>query len=140
MDIEVLNDADSEDTQDNALQEEIHMRNVEDQQGQLEFTKKRNALYLLKSKEKHLLTQTTLDGIVQDTTSLVRNTVEIIRKQVEDRLENVGMRIDAVPGLNELFHEDHSNSNPFKHVSTKSKQITFYRENFGLVVSTNQTT
>jgi hypothetical protein len=100
-----------------------------------EANKRLNALYLLKTKETQLLTQKTLDSIVEGSTSLVRNTVELIRDEVANRLDSAGIRFDAVPGLNDLFQENHSISNPFSHILTKSKQSAFYRENFGLVVS-----
>lgn len=100
-----------------------------------EANKRLNALYLLKTKETQLLTQKAVDEIVEGSTALVRNTVELIRDQVSNRLDSAGIRFDAVPGLEELFKEDHSNSNPFGHISTKSKQSSFYKENFGLVVS-----
>ena len=101
----------------------------------LEANKKLNALYLLRTKEAHLLTQKALGGIIEGSTALVRNTVELIKSGVHNRLDSAGIDFDAVPGLSELFAEDHQISNPFAHVATKNTQTAYYVENFGLVVS-----
>lgn len=100
-----------------------------------EAYKKQNALYLLKTKETQLLTQKALDEIVDGSTALVRNTVELIRAGVQNRLDSAGIRFDAVPGLSEIFEENHVVSNPFQHISTKTQQTNFYKDNFELVVS-----
>lgn len=101
----------------------------------LEANKKMNASYLLSTKEAHSLTQKALDGIIDGSTNLVRNTVELIQIGVQNRLDSAGIDFDAVPGLSELFAEDHKISNPFTHVATKHKQAAYYAANFGLVVS-----
>ena len=100
-----------------------------------EANKRLNALYLLSTKEANLLTQKALDGIVDGTTALVRTTVELVKRGVQNRLDSAGIDFDAVPGLEDLFAEGHEISNPFSHVVTKHKQAAFYAENFGLVVS-----
>ena len=71
----------------------------------------------------------------QRNTVLVRNTVELVKRGVQNRLDSAGIDFDAVPELEDLFAEGHKISNPFSHVATKHKQAAFYAENFGLVVS-----
>lgn len=100
----------------------------------LEANKTLNAFYLLRSKEAQSPTQKALDDVVEGSTSLVRNTVELIKLGVQNRLDSAGIDFKAVPGLSELFAEDHQISNPFAHVSTKNKQAAYYAEKFGLVV------
>jgi hypothetical protein len=100
-----------------------------------EANRRLNALYLLKTKEVNLLTQKATNDIVQGTTALVQNTVEVIRKGLQNRLDSAGIAFDAIPGLEDLFAEDHPISNPFEHVSTKHKQAAYFKEQFGLVVS-----
>lgn len=100
----------------------------------LEANKKLNAFYLLGTKEAHSLTQKALDGMIDGSTTLVRNTVELIQSGVQNRLDSAGINFDTVPGLSELFAEDHKISNPFAHVATKHKRAAYYAENFGLVV------
>ena len=60
------------------------------------------------------ITQKALDDVVEGSTSLVRNTVELIKLGVQNRLDSAG--------------------NPFAHVSTKNKQAAYYAEKFRLVV------
>ena len=100
--------------------------------------KKRNdALFLLQTKEANRFTQKATDNVMDNVTTLVRNTVEILRMGVQNRLDSAGLRFDAVPGLAELFEEDHCISNPFAHVNTENKQAAYFKENFSLVVSIN---
>ena len=119
--------------------ENVHQSDEENLYDRLEdrneANKRLNALYLLSTKESNLLTQKALDGIVDGTTALVRNTVELVKRGVQNRLDSAGIDFDAVPGLEDLFAEGHEISNPFSHVATKHKQAAFYAENFGLVVS-----
>lgn len=61
----------------------------------LEANKKMNASYLLNTKEAHSLTQKALDGIIDSSTNLVRNTVELIENGVQNRLDSAG--IDLMP-------------------------------------------
>ena len=72
-----------------------------------------------------------MDGV----TSLVKNTVEILKMGVQNRLDSAGLRFDAVPGLDELFKDDHPISSPFCHVNTEHKQAAYFKENFNLVVA-----
>ena len=129
MDVEMIDLApenDSKSDEEN-LYDRLENRN--------EAHKRLNAQYLLSTKEANLLTQKALEGIVDGTTALVRNTVELVKRGVQNRLDSAGIDFDAVPGLKDLFAEDHEISNPFSHVATKHKQAAFYAENFGLVVS-----
>lgn len=103
----------------------------------IEKQRRTNALYLLKTKECNLLTQKATNDIVEGSTWLVRNTVEIIQQGLQNRLDSAGIAFEAVPGLNELFAEDNPISNPFSHVATKHKQGNYFKQVFGLVVSNN---
>ena len=100
----------------------------------LEANKRLNAFYLLQTKDAHSLRQKVLDGMIDGSTALVGNTVEVIQSGVQNRLDSAGINFDAVPSSSELFAEDHKISNPFAHVATKHKQAAYFTENFGLVV------
>ena len=88
-----------------------------------------------KTRETNQLTQKAVNNIVEDSTLLVRNTVERVKKGVEMCLDDAGISLDSIPGLEQLFTDDHPISNPFQHVSTKHKQEAYFKVNFGLVVS-----
>ena len=103
----------------------------------LEERKKNGALFLLQAKEANRLTQRATENMMENVTTLVKNAVEILRMGVQNRLDSAGLRFDAVPGLAELFEDDHSISNPFAHVNTEYKQAAYFKENFSLVVSTS---
>lgn len=76
-----------------------------------------------------------MDNIVEDSTQLVRGTVKTVKSSLQNCLENAGTHFGAVPGLNELFQEEHPISYPFQHVSTKYQQRAYFDEHFGLVAS-----
>lgn len=78
-----------------------------------------NALFLMKTKEIHLLSQKAVDGITQGATAIVRNTVGCVRDGVKSCLESAGSVFEAIPGLADMFEEDNAISNPFRHVATK---------------------
>lgn len=100
-----------------------------------EANRRLNALYILKTKEVNLLTQKCVDNVVEDSTELVRTTVKAIRDGLQNCLDGAGIALDAVPGIEDLFTEHNHFSNPFEHVSTKCKQASYFKEQFGLVVS-----
>ena len=85
--------------------------------------KRANAFYLWRTKEANLLTQKCVDDIVLGTSALIRS------------INNVGIQCNTIPGLQEVFAADYPVCNPFEHVSTKYKQISFFKEEFGLIVS-----
>ena len=101
----------------------------------LDQKKKTDALFLLQTKEVNRLTQKVTDNIMDGVTSLVKNTVEILKMGVQNRLDSAGLRFDAVPGLDELFKDDHPISSPLCHVNTEHKQAAYFKENFNLVVA-----
>lgn len=99
------------------------------------YNRKANAFYLLRMKEANLLTQKCVDDIVCSTSELVRNTVESVGTSVQECLSKAGIQIERVPGLQEIFSANNPTSNPFEHVLTKHKQMRFFNDEFGLIVS-----
>ena len=97
--------------------------------------KRANALYILRTKEVNLLTQKCVDDIVLGTGELIRSTVETVGNGVRECLNSAGIPCETVPGLQELFAANNPVSNPFEHVSTKYKQMSFFKQEFGLIVS-----
>lgn len=83
-----------------------------------------NASYLLGTKETHKLTQRTLDCIVKNTTSIVQNSIDLLRGNLVSRLDSAGVDFKAVPGLHEFFvelaNENSVITNPFLGMETPS--------------------
>ena len=117
---------------DESLYDELEVR--------LDEKKRNDALFLLQTKEANRFTQKATNSVMDNVTTLVRNTVEILRMGVQNRLDSAGLRFDAVPCLGELFEDDHCISNAFAHVNTEHKQAGYFKENFSLVVSINVVT
>ncbi|XP_028416938.1 uncharacterized protein LOC114541149 [Dendronephthya gigantea] len=95
--------------------------------------KRQNALFLLKTKEMYRLTQTATDALVSCTTSIVKNSIEQLKNRVTKCLDNVGMLLGDIPGLENMFRQDSNESNPFNGLQTKTEQKCYFRDNFGLV-------
>lgn len=110
-------------------------RNFEDFEDGLVEMKKRNARFLLQTKECNRLTQKASEDIAENVTSLIQDTVELVKIGVQDKLDSVGLNFDDVPGLSGLFETENPLSNPFTHLNTQNKQCNYYKENLGLVVS-----
>lgn len=96
---------------------------------------KQNALFLLKTKEIHQLTQKATDSVVSDATCIVKNAVEQLKLRVENCLDSAEIRFNDIPGLEDVFKADSPECNPFNGLQTKTEQKRYFRENFGLVVS-----
>ena len=108
---------------------------VDNLEDRVEFDRRENAFYLLRTKESNLLSQKCVDNIVEGTTRVVRNTVDSIKSQLKECLDKAHIQFDEVPGIEEIFSSDNPIYNPFEHVLTKHKQALFFKENFGLIVS-----
>ena len=96
-----------------------------------------NALCILQVKDEGKIPQTVVDYVVKNTTQIVENTVEIVKSALKDRLKNVGLEMENIPGVTDLFEEDSVIRKPFLHLASETSQTSYYRENFGLVVSKN---
>ena len=64
----------------------------------------------------------------------MRNAIELLRTGVANTLENAGIQLNAVPGLEDLLKDSPAN-NPFSGLQGKRQQTNYYLDNFGLVVS-----
>ena len=103
-------------------------------QPEVDFSKQ-NALFLLKSKEIHQLSEEATKTLLSDTTSLIQRSVEQVKDKVKDCLNNAGMQLDDIVGLKEIFSPENAITNPFTGLKTKTEQKDYFKNQFGLVVS-----
>ena len=90
------------------------------------------ALFLLCLKEKHRLTQSSVNFAVTQVTDMFEFIATDIRASVEGKLkESLNEAGVSLPDLAECFN----NVNPFDGLMSEHMQTKFYRENFYLVVS-----
>ena len=95
----------------------------------------RRTLWILKLKEKRKLTQSALEEILQDLTELCTDLVTQLGERVVAALTSAGVMTREVPGLLELFDSEKSKfCQPFHHLNTYHRQLSFYRANFNFVV------
>lgn len=96
-----------------------------------------SALYLLRMKDKDRASQTVIDSFVENTTSIVRTSMEILKSGLMNRLETAGIDFGAVPGLRERFQEDSLAMNPFSFLKDEHQQNQYFNDHMNLVASTN---
>jgi hypothetical protein len=98
-----------------------------------------NACYLLATKEIHKLNKKTVNTIVTNTTSIVQNSLELVRGRVSSMLDNCGAGCTNIQELreqlNDLLTEENVMTNPFLGMETKCQQDQIFRDMFGVVVS-----
>jgi len=96
------------------------------------LSRREAAMFLLKTKEIHKVSQSHLGGLIGDISFIVESTVQQLEKKVEGALENrgVGMNDD----LRQIFHSPLVND-PFQGLHTEYLQKKYFREKFNLVVS-----
>ena len=94
-----------------------------------------NALCLMQIKEEGKLTQRNLHNVVDQATQIVRNSIDMVKNAVAERLGASGVSFDDIPGLKELFEKENHISDPFKDIANFREQVKYYRANFNLVVS-----
>ena len=91
------------------------------------------ALFLLKSKEIRKVSQVSLDGLIDDFTSLLSFKVHTLENNVQLCLLANGINMDNVESLRSLFCDPHI-INPFEGLHSKYLQQKYFQEKLGLVV------
>ena len=96
--------------------------------------KKQMALFLLKTKEVRKVSQVALDGIIEDFTLILQETIRSLREEVNSCLTANGLSIAVFDDLPGIF-DNPSTLNPFGELESKYKQERFYREHLDFLVS-----
>ena len=87
------------------------------------------AKFLLKTREEHKVTQTTINKVVGDIKSLWSHALETVKQKVQQRLS--GSSDSLVENVMECFDD----STPFDGLETEYLQHKYYKEHFHFVVS-----
>lgn len=93
-----------------------------------------SALFIMKLKEEHKLTQTAIQGIVEGVTSLTQNRLSLLCSEVSKKLGEAGVEIASIPGLNDLFDVDGVFGCPFSGLETQHQQHKYFVTHFNFVV------
>ena len=94
-----------------------------------------NALCLFGFKHKGRVTQTVVNLFAESSTQMVRNSLNVAKSEIKERLATVGQAIEDIPGLQQIFDEDSSAMNPLRGIETEQKQHQYNLNHFNLVVS-----
>ena len=92
------------------------------------------AKFILKTRDGRKLTQTAMDGIIQDTKIIVEHVVDELEQKIMKTLENLGTITPN--GISEVLSvfSNSSMRNPFEGMETQCKQEQYFRENLNYVV------
>ena len=96
---------------------------------------KTGARWILRVKEGRKLTQSCIEELLGDVTDMCSYTVSQLGTQVSSLLRDAGIKMDDIPGLNELFQPGSSYCQPFCQLETQHRQLAFYTSHFNYVVS-----
>ena len=88
-----------------------------------EEIRRTSALHLLKMKDRDRASQTAIDSFVDNTTSIVRTSIDLLKRGLMNRLDTAGIDFSAVPGLPELFQENSLAMNPFSGLREEAQQL-----------------
>ena len=94
----------------------------------VEALRKQSALYLLKMKEKRLLSKAAIDDIVENTSAIFDRTFEMAKAAFKEKLADTRVDIDVDEALSGL-------TDPFDGLKTQHFQEKYYLEELGLIVS-----
>ena len=98
------------------------------------FQLKNSALFLLKAREVHKVSQSSLNEITSEFAAMSSAELETLKVKVFTSLKAAGITPENIAGLREAFSESRL-KNPYEELSTEYQQRQFYRENLNLVVS-----
>ena len=90
------------------------------------------ALFLLKAKEGHRLSQTALDGVVGDFSEFLTTTVSAFGDAVKECLKDSTVGVETMSRIDNIFHDYKT---PFEGLETSYLQQKYYTEFFNFVVS-----
>ena len=123
---------DFSDTEEDGL-EDLDYDNLESMTASKFEDKKQMALLLLKIKEVRKVSQSALDGIIEDISLILQQTIGRLKASVNSCLQSHGMSVSVFDGLSNVFN-DPSILNPFDQLESKFLQEKFYREHLDLLV------
>lgn len=94
-----------------------------------------SALFLMGLKEKHKLTQTSLQGIIEGVTGLMQCRMSVLQSAIQQQLKSTGVQSSVIATVDALFDQEGSVCRPFHGLETQHQQMNFYRTHFNLIVS-----
>ena len=98
------------------------------------FELRNSALFLLKSKEVHKVSQLALDEMISEFAAMTSSELETLKAKVYASLQAAGINPDNVAGVPEAFKNSRLND-PYRGLSTQYQQRQYYIQNLNLVVS-----
>lgn len=92
------------------------------------------AKFILKTRDGKKITQTTLNGVLQDTKSFIEYSVGQLEHEIIKILEDCEVNSEAISSIRNLLSLTRLR-NPFEDLETERKQENFFQKHFNYVVS-----
>ena len=96
------------------------------------FSTRAAALFLLKAKEKHRISQIALNGLVGDFSEILSSTVKSVGLSVKECLQTANCSSETISRVEVVFN---NYRNPFQDLQTAYLQQKYYSKCFNLIVS-----
>ena len=126
------------DNEDSADMHDHHglndLENDAPSQDRYQLRKESHARWILKLKETRILTQESVNCVLKDVTTLCISTVAELGEEVASKLQQSGVSIADIPGLQQLFSPQSLYARPFDGLDTYYRQVEFFKTHFKLVV------
>lgn len=92
------------------------------------------AAWILKTKERHKISQTAINSIIEDVTNFFQVYLSHIHDAIRQRLKG-DVDDDILSSLSPIFDPDGGYGKPFKGLETEYLQLKFFRRKFSMIVS-----
>ena len=96
------------------------------------------ALYALKTQEFNQLSDTATDGILENTRQLLEQNEENLKQKVKKCIQNNGIHVKDIPGLENLLEWRQYVAETMKQVKTSKERNKYLTNTLNMVVSSNQ--
>lgn len=100
----------------------------------MEDIQRASAIWILKIRECHKLTQVTTESIIKDVDSLYQVALNNIQCAVEGALKEVGILPSQIPELNAILSSTGPYGKLFSGLETNHRQLVYMKSHFKLVV------
>ena len=77
----------------------------------------------------------TVDSVLENTVSIIEDNILNKQREIKSCLNNAGIDINTIPGLEILLNEENSKKRVFEDLNTNAKRVAYFKEKFGLKVN-----
>ena len=96
--------------------------------------KKAAAVLILKTRDMRKLPQTTLDGVLEDFTCFLQAHIDATLQKTLEMFKSFQVAEEVESSMTAILQDEHLRK-PFQGLDSEHRQHSFFRDHFGMVVS-----